>query len=214
MGLTKVIIVGTGGHAKIIVDILERMKSFEIIGFTAKDNTIKNFYGYPVLGNDSVLSRFLERGIKHLALGVGGYSNNIWRTELYRKFKDQGFSFISAIDPSVVVSRTASIGEGNVIFPGVSLNSDVQTGNNVIIATNSSIDHESILKDHVLVSAGVTIGGNVKVENNVLIALGAKVISGVTIGENTIVAAGSTVVCDIKPNTIVFGTPAKERNSK
>ena len=54
----------------------------------------------------------------------------------------------------------------------------------------------------------------IKVENNVIIALGANVISGVTIGENTIVAAGSTVVCDIKPNTIVFGTPAKERNGK
>lgn len=213
MNKSRLIIIGTGGHAKIIADIIERMNKYEIIGFTAKKYTLKEFYGYPVLGDDSILSKYFESGIQNLSLGVGGYRDNNIRKEIFNKLKKLGFNFVSAIDPSAVVSKRAILDEGNTIFTNVSLNSGVITGKNVIIATNSSIDHDTIIGNNVLISAGVTIGANVRIEDDALIALGAKVISGVTIGKNTIVAAGATVVSNIKSNITVYGTPAKE-NSK
>ncbi|HSV88017.1 MAG TPA: NeuD/PglB/VioB family sugar acetyltransferase [Bacteroidales bacterium] len=205
-----IILVGSGGHAKVVVDIMDEMGSFNIVGITSKElNPGSVFQGYPVLGNDSVLSEYQRRGIKYVAMGIGGYRDNSQRKNVFEFIKALGLSFINIIHPSAIVSKTVKLGEGVVIFPGAVLNTDVFVGNNTIIATGSTIDHETEIGNHVLVSAGVTVGAYSKIEDNVLIALGAKIISGVYIKANALVAAGAVVVKDVEKSERVFGIPAK-----
>ncbi|MCF6365365.1 MAG: NeuD/PglB/VioB family sugar acetyltransferase [Bacteroidales bacterium] len=207
----KVIIVGDGGHAKILIDILLETKQYKILGVTSKQNNKKEFCGLPVLGDDSVLYSYYEKGMKNIALGIGGFKDNKLRTAIFNKFHSKGFNIINAIHPKAVIAKSVLLNKGITVFAGAILNSEVKIGNNVIIATGATIDHESSIGDNCLISAGVTIGANVKVGKGTLCALGSKLISGINIGHMVLVAAGAVVVNDINANTSVFGIPAKEK---
>lgn len=207
----RVIIVGDGGHAKVVCDILEMQDCYEIIGVTSNNSTEKGFQSYPIIGDDIVLDDSLYKGV-NIALGIGGFRNNTLRKNLYIKLKKKGFKIVSAIHPSAVIAKTAQIGEGSVIFAGVVLNPDVKVGDNTIIATGSTIDHESIIGNHVLVSAGVTIGGYTNIGDETLCALGCKIVSGIHVGKKALIAAGAVVVKDVYEDQVVYGIPARPKS--
>jgi sugar O-acyltransferase (sialic acid O-acetyltransferase NeuD family) len=207
----KVIIVGDGGHAKIVIDILQEMGTYDILGITSLNEEKKTFYGLPVLGNDDILDSFYAKGVRNIALGIGGFKDNDLRTKVFKRLSSQGFNIVNAIHPRSIISKSVKMGQGVVIFAGVILNSEVRLGNNVIVATGSTIDHQTIIKDHCLISAGVTIGANTIIDESTLCALGSKVISSVKIGKNCLVAAGAVVVNHINSKSKVFGIPAKEK---
>lgn len=212
-----VILVGSGGHAKVVIDILHSLKDYMIIGITS--NSLRKgdtFAGYKVLGEDSVIADYDPQN-NLIAMGLGGYRNNILRERVFSYIKTLGFTFVNAIHPKAILSETIILGEAVVIFPGVIINTEVRIGSNTIIATGSTIDHETVIGNNVLVSAGVTIGANVNIQDNSLIALGAKVISGIDIGKNAVVAAGAVVINDVFDNETVYGLPAtlkKRKNEK
>jgi len=208
MSREKVFILGSGGHAKIVLDILEKANKYEIIGVVTED-MMDNFCNWPVLGNDEVLPELLKNGIKNVAIGIGGFRDNLLRKKIYKKVKRRGFNVISAIDPSAIISKSVSLGEGVVIFAGVVINTEVFIGNNVIIATGSTVDHETKIEDHVLISAGVTIGANDIIQKEALLSLGSIVISDLKIGKHVLIGAGAVVIRDcIDPGTYL-GIPAR-----
>lgn len=206
----KIVVIGNGGHAKVVIDILREMGRYEIIGVTTDKKCSDDvFCNYPVLGDDDILCDLIRNGVKNAAIGIGGFKDNTLRKKIYEETKTKGFKVISAIHPSAVISRSALLGEGDVIFPGVVINTDVHIGNNVVIATGSTIDHETVIKDNVLISAGVNVGAYATIEEGALLALGSKVVSGVRVGGNSLVAAGAVVINDVDQDSKVFGIPAR-----
>ena len=213
--MKKVIVIGSGGHALVVIDILHSMTEYEIVGVTSNSLDINaNFFNYPVLGDDKIIKEYVNDENYFAAMGLGGYRNNNLRQKVFELVKSMGMSFINVIHPSAIISQTVKIGEGSVIFPGVVLNTKVQIGKNTIVATGSTVDHETIIGDHVLISAGVTIGAYSLVNNGALLALGSKIVSGITIGSNSLVAAGAIVINNIEENSKVYGIPAKEKYKK
>ena len=209
--MKKVIIIGSGGHAKVVIDILSEMKDVEIIGLTTNSNSVGSIYsGYPVLGNDSVLEGNRYRDCT-VVMGIGGFRDNKLREEVFHKIKIQGYQFINAIHPTAIISRSVTMGEAVVVFPGVILNTEVRIGNNSIIATGATIDHETIIGNNVLVSAGVTVGAYAYVGDSALLALGSKVVSGITIGKHCLIAAGAVVIKDVPDYEAVYGIPARKK---
>lgn len=209
--MKKVIIIGDGGHARLVADIIEAAGKYSIAGYTSIDRTENRLYDHPLLGDDSILPELLEKGLTNVAIGIGGYRDNHLRKEIFMKAKSLGFNIITAIHPAAVISTRSTIEEGSVIFPGVIINNNVQIGKNSIVATGSTIDHDTVVEDHVLVSAGVTVGATVRIREGALIALGAKIISGLEIGGNVILGAGSVAVKNcIDPGTYL-GIPAKKK---
>ena len=204
------VVIGSSGHAKIVIDILEQMKSYEIVGITTKSPEVGNsLMGYPFLGTDDLLPSLLSKGIQHAAIGVGGFIENQSRKIIWDKLKAMGFKLVTAIHPSAIISPHARIGNGCVIFAGVTINPDVSIGNNVVIATNSSVDHETIIEDHALISAGVTVGGNNTICEGALLAIGSVIVSGKRVGKYSLVAAGAVVVDDVPDGIAVAGIPAR-----
>ena len=207
------IIIGNGGHAKIVIDILEERGDYNILGIITKNIGDEiGIGGYPILGNDSLLKELFNKGVKLAVLGVGGYTDNSLRKRIYNNLKKIGFQIISAIHPTASLSKTVLMGEANVIFAGVVINPYVRLGNNIIVGTGSTIDHDSIIKDHSLISAGVTVGAETKIEEEVLLALGSKVISGVTICKGALIGAGALVMGEISEPGTYIGMPAKKIN--
>ena len=211
--MRDLVIIGNGGHAKVVIDILEERGDYNILGIITKNKGDEISIGsYQVLGDDNLLKELFNQGVKFAVIGVGGFTDNIRRKRIYENLKNIGFQIISAIHPTASISRTVLMGEGNVVFSGVVINPYVRMGNNIIVATGSTIDHDSEIKDHSFISAGVTVGAETKIEEEVLLALGSKVISGVTICKGTLIGAGALVTREISEPGTYFGMPAKRVN--
>jgi UDP-perosamine 4-acetyltransferase len=206
----EIIIVGSGGHAKVVIDIIEQEGVYKIYGILTND-LITSLCGYPVLGNDDYLDQPQLNQKYKIAIGIGGFKDNLLRKTIFNKLVQKNFDIVNCIHPSAIISSSVKLGSGIVIFAGVILNPEVVVHDNCIIATGSTIDHETIIKSHCLISAGVSIGANTCIDEESLCALGSKVISQVNVGRNVLVAAGAVVTNNILDGEIVFGIPAKTK---
>lgn len=187
---------GASGHSKVIKDIVE-----------AEDNNIGCLYddspqsddihGVPVFkASDSNIE-----GPMIISIG----SNRI-REIIANRYP---VAYATAIHPSAIISKYASIGEGTVVMQGVIIQSDARIGKHCIVNTGASIDHECEIGDFVHISPHATLCGNVCVGKGSWIGAGATVIPGIRIGEWCTVGAGAVVVHDIPDGVIVAGVPAK-----
>lgn len=207
-----VLLIGAGGHAKVLIELIHQSDDYYIEAVIGRNDEIhEEIMGYKILKGDIYLADYKAKGINLVAIGIGGYTNNNKRKDLFRNLKNDGYKIINLVHPSAIVSQSVVLGEGVVIFSGVTINTEVIIGDNTVIATGANIDHETIIEDHVLISAGVTVGAGNIIKQGALLALGANVISRVVIGENTLVAAGAVVVSNVAKDTVVYGIPAKEK---
>lgn len=203
----KTIIIGAGVHAGAILDILQYDKKIKVIGYTDPDIRLynKSLHDFKVLGDDSVLE---DKIAEAAVVGIGSNALKV-REKVYDKAKKLGYHMLNAIHPSAIISPSAEMGDGNVIFAGVIINAYSKIGSNVVLYSGSIIEHDNVIEDHAYISPGVSLSGSVTVKENAFIGTGASVLPGITIGKNAVVGAGAVVIRDVAPNTTVAGVPAK-----
>jgi len=205
-----IIVLGRGGHAKVVIDMIEEDSRFNIIGVT--DSNIENdnfFEGYPLLGNDDVLQDYYNKGIKNIVLGIGGFIDNNLRRKLYEKVVAIGFNLPPIIHSSAVISKTAIIGQGTVIKRGAIIDTKVQIGVNNVVEIGAIVGHESIVGDHVLLSANVMISAYNNVGDDAFFAVASTIVSGINVCQGALIGAGAVVVKDINKKGTYIGIPAK-----
>lgn len=204
----KIVIIGAGGQARVISEILSYDRNVEVVAFI--DNVIRGsdekIMGIPVLGDHSVLPKLFKSGITGAIIGVG---NNNTRKAHFEKIRNMGIELVNAIHPTAHVAHNAKIGEGVVIVTGATIATGVEIGNNVIVNTGAIIEHEDILEDHVHIAPGTVLAGRVTVKEGSLVGAGSVVKEYITIGENTIIGAGSIVLENVPDNVVAVGAPAK-----
>lgn len=208
--MEKIVLIGAGGHCKVIIDIIKSTGSFEIYGITdyMKPKGEK-FLDFPVLGTDDELYNIYNSGIKNAFVCVGSVGNGEARNRIFSLLKSIGFNIPVLIHKSAVVSSYASIGSGTSVMPGAVINSGAVIGENCIINTSSIVEHDCIIGRNSHISPGACIAGGVKVGEGSHVGLGASVIQGVTIGNGVIIGAGAVVIGEIKDNATAVGVPAK-----
>jgi acetyltransferase EpsM len=205
----RILIVGAGGHAQVVADILLKMKDKDKklmpIGFLDDRQALhgKNFLGLPVLGPLSSSS-----SIEHEAIIVAIGDNGI-RKRLFEEYQHKGERFFTACHPSSVLASQVSLGIGSMICAGTVLNPSSVVGANVILNTGCTIDHHNNIGDHVHVAPGVSLGGAVTIGEGTLIGIGATVMPQCRIGEWSIVGAGSVVNRSLQNHVLAFGIPAR-----
>jgi UDP-perosamine 4-acetyltransferase len=203
------IILGAGGHAKVLID-LARLVSMKILGITDPATGIKELMDVPVLGGDEILDKFSPDEVV-LINAVGSAGRPDQRKKVFEKFKSRGYTFPVMIHPSAVIAEGVSLSEGVQVMAGVVIQTSVMIGENTLINTRSSIDHDSIVGKHVHLAPGVTLSGNVGIGDNVHVGTGSSVIQGIKIGSDSVIGAGSVVVHDVVTGTTVTGVPAREK---
>jgi sugar O-acyltransferase (sialic acid O-acetyltransferase NeuD family) len=205
----NVLVVGSGGHAKVIIDIIEKQNMFNIVGLIDGFKTPgSEALGYKILGDESILvNPFYE----NITYGIVAIGDNWVRNKVANKIIQvkPDFNFITAIHPSANIAKGVIIGDGTVVMAGGIINSDTTIGNHCIINTNSSLDHDNILGNFVTIAPGVVTGGNVIIGSFSSVSLGARVIHKINIGEHSVIGAGSVVVKDIGNQSVWYGIPAK-----
>lgn len=204
----KIAIIGAGGQARIVYEILRYDRNMEVVAFV--DNVIhgndEQIMGVPVLGDHSVIPRLLKDGVRGAIVAVG---DNEIRAAHFEKLKGMGLELVNAIHPTSYIAPSVKLGNGVTIAMGAIISTGARIGNNVIINTGATIDHEDEIEDHVHIGPGCSIAGRVTVKKGVLIGIGSVVKEYLTIGENSIIGAGSVVLEDIPDNAVAVGAPAK-----
>jgi len=205
----KIIVIGGGGHAKVLISILIKLKKYNIIGYTDNENK-GPILGVKYIGTDKVLNDYCKNlKVKNAVLGLGQIKSSQHRKITSRKIKSKGYNFPCIISPDAIINENVDIGQGTVIMDGVVLNSGTKLGKFCIINTNSSIDHDCIIGNHTHIAPGVTISGKVNIGNNVLIGTGANIIQQKNIVDDVTIGAGATIIRDIDIAGIYIGVPAK-----
>lgn len=192
-------IIGAGGHAKVIIDIL-RASNQEIKGVWDENPTIKSVLGQSVIGNFATLK---EAGHHPVIIAIG---NNLIRKRIAEELV---INFGIAIHPKSAISATARIGNGTVVMANASINADTTIGNHVIINTNASVDHDCQINDFAHISPQVGLGGSVCVGEGTHVGIGASVKHGVKIGKWVTIGAGAVIIKDIPDFAVVVGNPGR-----
>jgi len=202
----EVILVGGGGHARVVFSLLERLR-IRTVGYTA--NEVASGFPCPYLGTDEVL---LNEGFvsgKVLAIGVGLPRPNLERLDLIRSFLDAGFKVPTIIAGSSVVASDVEVADAVAVLDGAIVATGSRLGVGSIINHQASVDHDCLIGDNVHVAPGATLCGNVHVEAHSLIGAGATIIPGTRIARNCVIAAGATVTADTEPDSTYAGCPAR-----
>ncbi|MFZ4828926.1 MAG: acetyltransferase [Phototrophicaceae bacterium] len=205
----NVIIIGAGGHAKVIVDILLSGRK-TTVGFLDDNPALSNqiILHLPVLGFISDHIKFTDRNL--FIMGIG---SNVIRQTLVEKMSH--VMWTEAIHSSAYVAHGVEIGIGSVIMAKSVINPCSYVGKHVIINTSASIDHDCVVEDFAHIAPGVNIAGNVHIGKRVFVGIGAKIINGteanpLTIADDVIIGAGAVVTKSItEPGITVVGIPAK-----
>ncbi|MBW4827968.1 MAG: acetyltransferase [Clostridiaceae bacterium] len=207
--MKSIVLIGGGGHSKVIIDIIRSTNEYKVLGITEKSSNSKEILGIPIIGSDDMLEDIYKKGVEYAFICVGAIGDMGLRNKLYKKAKSIGFKIPTLIHKHAVVSSYSNIGEGTCLMAGTIINPNVKIGKNSIINTGSIIEHDCVIKDNVQISPGTILAGNVKVNNDTFIGMGTKVIQGLTIGSNVTIGAGSVVIKNVESNTKVAGVPAR-----
>lgn len=210
MDRQPIVLLGSGGHATCLVDIIEVSGAHQIAGVVTTDaGRINEFLGYPVLGGHEALPELARRGLRLAANGIGSMRDMTARRLAFAELKSHGFEVATLVHPSAVVSPRATLGEGVQMLQASAVQPAAVLGNDVIVYPMSVVGHGSVLGDHVLVSGGVTVGANVTVGDNCILSVGVDVVSGLSICENVLLGAGAAVTSDIREAGTYAGVPAR-----
>lgn len=206
--MKKIVLIGGGGHCKVIIDIIKSIGEYEIIGITDKNNN-NSVLGVPIIGDDNILQQLYNEGVEYAFIGIGALNNIEVRSLIYRKLKNIGFKLPVLIHKHAVVSQYSNIGEGTCVMAGAIINPGVFMGKNCIINTGSVIEHECKIGQNTHISPNSSIAGGVHIGSNAHVGIGSTIIEGKTIGDNVTIGAGAVVIDDIADNAFVVGIPAK-----
>lgn len=204
----ETIILGAGGHGRVVLDILLAGDQYKPVAFLDNNPSLhgRRVDGLPVLGDVSQLPDLRKRNIRKAIVAIG---DNGARRGAGVVLERAGFDVISAIHPSARLAGSASIGKGAVVAAGALVCAHAQIGDYVILNTGCIVDHESMIGTSAHICPGVKLAGHVTVESGAFVGIGATVIQGVRIGFDAVVGAGAVVIRDVDPMTSVVGVPAR-----
>lgn len=196
----KLILIGGGGHAKVVIDAVREGGEFEICGIVDPAHPKgASISGINVLGPDDILAKLFDQGIRDAFISVGSIDSKsiASRKRIYDTLKRVGFKLPCIIHPAAILAKDRVLGEGTFVAAAAVINPHVKIGKNVIVNTRSSIDHDCVIGDFAHIAPGAILSGGVKLACDVHIGANATIRQNVRIGEGSLIAAGETVRSDV-----------------
>jgi sugar O-acyltransferase (sialic acid O-acetyltransferase NeuD family) len=197
MNEEKIILQGGGEHARVVLDCLLSSDAKVICLFDPK-------YSGELMGVTQ--KGTYDPSFSPDALAIVAIGGNALRKKVVALTRH---GFTNAIHSSVILSRFANIGTGNMILHGAIVQAQTKIGNHVILNTRVSVDHDCIIEDYVHIAPGATLCGTVHVGEGAFIGAGAVIIPGKKIGKWSTIGAGAVVVKDVPDGAVVVGNPGR-----
>lgn len=202
----KLIIIGVGGHGKVLADIAIQMQKYEDIAFLCHYEKKKECLGFPIIGRNEDAIRYINEA--EFVVGIGDTET---RKRIMEELTGMGATMATLIHPYACIGSRVTIGEGSVVMAGTVINAETTIGKGCIINTASSVDHNCLLGDYVHVAVGAHLCGVVTVGDETWIGAGATVVNGVHVCPHCMIGAGAVVVKNIKESGTYIGVPARSK---
>ena len=207
----KIIIIGAGQHARVVLYNIEEQDKYDVIGFLdSNDSRIGDFFeGKKILGN------YQKEDLRKLSENIGtnkffiGFGNMKYRKKVFEYFINKGWEAVNIIHPNAVISKKAKLGRGILIECGCLITPNPIIGDNVVINTGSQVNHDNIIENHVYIASGVVLSGGIKIGENTLLDDGVIITLGCSVGENSLIGAGGVVTKNIPAGVVAYGNPCK-----
>lgn len=217
MTTLPIIIIGAGGHARVIADTLVCAGSI-VMGFVDKDGSRngQEMLGLPIMGGEDVLASFDPDAVR-LVVGIGSIGNRSaleLRQQISERLRGDGWTLAGVRHPSVIVSPTAKIAVDAQIMAGAIVQVGAEIGTGAIVNTGAVIEHDSIVGPYSHVSIGTVLCGDTRIGSCSHIGAGAVVKQGISLGDGITVGIGSVVISNHDGGVTLIGNPAKEMVQK
>ena len=190
--LKDIYLIGSGGHAKSCIDVIETTNEFKIKGlFGYKEQVGSSILNYKVI--DTVENAHSYKDKKNFFLiSIGMVSNSTLRKSLYEKFSNI-LNFTKVISPRSFVSKNSEVGEGTIVMHDALINTNSTVGHNCIINNKSLLEHDTIINDNSHISTGAIINGNVEIGNNSFIGSNSVIKNGLRLKDNSFIPMGRKI---------------------
>ena len=198
-----IVIYGGGGHGRMCLDILKIENKYNVVGYIDDDPAMILAEYVKYLGTKNILKKLYEKNLKNIVLGIGFLNNMNKRLKLYDEIRSHGYYIPNIIHTQAVIEPSVKIGDGNQIFAGSIIGSNVVIKNNCIINSGAIISHDCIINDNVHITPGAILGGGVEVRENSIIGMGATILLGVKIGKNVTINNGVSVYKNIPDGSVI-----------
>lgn len=199
-------VIGSGGHAKVVIDAARATGRFTIAGVLDDD---EQRHGATILGvrvmGGTAHETVAALGVEHAVIAIGA---NRVRERVAARL-DGMVRWASVAHPAATIAPGVSIGMGSVVMAGAVVQPDCVVGAHVIVNTAASVDHDCRLGDYCHVGPGAHLAGDVRVGDGALLGVGVSVIPGREIGGWSTVGAGAVVVRDLPSRVTASGVPAR-----
>ncbi len=204
----EVVVIGAGGHGRVVLDILLCSGQHRVVGILDADPALAgtHLYGIEVLGPVNLLSRLRQQRVRGAVVAIG---DNRVRRKYRAEIDAAGLDAINAIHPAASISPRAVLGRNIVVCAGAIVCTDATIGDSVILNTGCRVDHECVIGDGAHIAPGAVLAGRVQIGPDAFIGLGSKVIQCRSVGTGAVVGAGAVVIRDVPDGVRVVGVPAR-----
>lgn len=199
--MNRLVIIGAGGHGKVIADNALKNGYTEIC--FADDRASGTCMGLPIIGTSADLDA-LDDGRTEFLIGIG---NNQVRKRIAER---AALPWATLIHPSAQIAADVTLGSGTVVMAGAVINASAKVGAHCIINTGAIVEHDNVLGDYVHLSPGATLSGTVAVGECTWLGTGTSVINNVEICGNVTIGVGSIVIRSIQNEGTYYGIIANK----
>ena len=200
----KLLIIGAGGHGRVVADIALKMNQWQQIAFLDDDENTKSSMEIDVIGKSNDAFTYISDYDILVAIG-----DNKTREKIQSQLKKAGANIPALIHPSATIGEMVEVGAGTVVMAGVVINCCSKIGEGCIVNTGATIDHDNVIEEYVHISPGVHLAGTVGIGKGSWMGIGSVVSNNINITSGCMVGAGAVVVRNITEVGTYVGVPAR-----
>ena len=196
----RVSVLGAGGHARALVQLLLRLGYAPEGVYDDRFDPAETVLGVPLRGRPETMPDDLP-----CVLAVG---DNGRRRAAYERL---GGRVLPAplIHPEACVEATAALGQAVQVFALACVNAAAEIGANTILNTGSIVEHEAVVGAHCHIAVRATVLGRASVSDGCFVGAGAVVRDGVRVAPGTTIGANAFVDRDLTAPGVYVGTPVR-----
>ncbi len=195
----RLLIVGAGGHAKVVIDAAEAA-GHEIAAVIGTATDAPELLGHRVVPDAG--------GVRAdgFIIAIG---DNRTRAMYFAESEATGLAPASVIHPSAIIGSDVLVGSGTFIAAGVVINTGSRIGPDTILNTGCTVDHDCAIGAHAHIGPQAALCGAVTLGEGVLLGVGSCASPEASVGDWSVVGAGAAVVGELPANAVCVGVPAR-----
>jgi sugar O-acyltransferase (sialic acid O-acetyltransferase NeuD family) len=199
-----VILFGGGGHAKMLIDLLQAEGKYRIEGILDDGKSPGTLVlGISILGGKDLLPRLYQSGLRLAINAVGGIGNVQTRMVVSNFLEETGFTLPPVRHPSSLVETSAQLANGCQVFAKAYVGAEARVGKGAIASTGCIISHDCILEDYAIVSPGAILAGEVTIGAGALVGMGATINLRVNVGAGAKIGNSAIIKDDVPAGWVV-----------